>query len=576
MKLLAVLLVIVQLLVQTNAPQSYVAAYSLNTNEAQNPNSSQLLATPGTQETTESQFNVFIPALVQSAATQPPTAAHKRPTATASPTPSAVPTSINSPTPSATVAASPTPSVTPNATPTPSPTPATVPAAPPTGPAYYVSLNGSDPGGCTGGTQSSPWKTWRKAEACVPAGSTVYFMPGTYTGIFSGSGTDINFKGTSGSPITIKPAPGAEGQVSFKQPLTLRGQYGVIRDMDLNVNTTSTGINIYGNNLVIQNNKIHNSSQFRCLDVFDRASNVTLEGNEVYNCATEGLETTGGTNVTFRGNTVHDVGYGIKVKGGAQNAVVENNRIFNIKYTAISGNSMGCSSGPCGSTNMTNGSVPVPDRYQAKGVIVRNNVVYSVSQQAPFMIKGWSDYQIYNNTLFNNAGWTTFNATEATWEFFDQTALDYAATHSHSACTIYKGSKPCVKFPQYSKYGKIKNNIVYGFNGILELSSGNQTGLGMSSNLYYKSGFSASTSSAYYVSGTKYSLAQFMASGYESGTVIADPAFLSASATSPNLRLSSISPAINKGVTLPDVEYDLDGVARPQGTTYDIGAFEYH
>jgi len=43
-----------------------------------------------------------------------------------------------------------------------------------------------------------------------------------------------------------------------------------------------------------------------------------------------------------------------------------------------------------------------------------------------------------------------------------------------------------------------------------------------------------------------------------------------------NFRLQSNSPLIDLGTTLPQVTNDYDGVHRPRGPRYDIGAFEYH
>ena len=42
-----------------------------------------------------------------------------------------------------------------------------------------------------------------------------------------------------------------------------------------------------------------------------------------------------------------------------------------------------------------------------------------------------------------------------------------------------------------------------------------------------------------------------------------------------NFHLQPASPLIDKGTTLSQVANDYDGVARPQGSAYDIGAFEY-
>jgi hypothetical protein len=52
-----------------------------------------------------------------------------------------------------------------------------------------------------------------------------------------------------------------------------------------------------------------------------------------------------------------------------------------------------------------------------------------------------------------------------------------------------------------------------------------------------------------------------------------DPLFVNAAAL--NFHLQSNSPAIDTGVTVPQVTTDFDGVTRPQGAAYDVGAFEY-
>jgi PKD repeat protein len=52
-----------------------------------------------------------------------------------------------------------------------------------------------------------------------------------------------------------------------------------------------------------------------------------------------------------------------------------------------------------------------------------------------------------------------------------------------------------------------------------------------------------------------------------------DPQFVDAA--NHNFHLQSTSPAINAGITIALVTTDYDGVSRPQGGAYDIGAFEY-
>ena len=52
--------------------------------------------------------------------------------------------------------------------------------------------------------------------------------------------------------------------------------------------------------------------------------------------------------------------------------------------------------------------------------------------------------------------------------------------------------------------------------------------------------------------------------------------FYTASYGENNYHLLKTSPAINSALTLTDVQFDFDSIARPQGGAYDIGPFEYH
>jgi hypothetical protein len=58
-----------------------------------------------------------------------------------------------------------------------------------------------------------------------------------------------------------------------------------------------------------------------------------------------------------------------------------------------------------------------------------------------------------------------------------------------------------------------------------------------------------------------------------SNNLTSNPNFVNGGAS--DFRLQSNSPAINAGVNLVDVPTDKDGVLRPQGGAYDIGAYEY-
>jgi hypothetical protein len=65
-----------------------------------------------------------------------------------------------------------------------------------------------------------------------------------------------------------------------------------------------------------------------------------------------------------------------------------------------------------------------------------------------------------------------------------------------------------------------------------------------------------------------------MGSAYPSDLWMVDPRFVNFSAG--DFHLLSSSPLVDQGTNLSIVGNDYDGVTRPQGGGYDIGAFEYH
>ena len=60
--------------------------------------------------------------------------------------------------------------------------------------------------------------------------------------------------------------------------------------------------------------------------------------------------------------------------------------------------------------------------------------------------------------------------------------------------------------------------------------------------------------------------------GFDSNSSSCDPRFVNAPGG--DYRLQSGSPLIDRGQSLPEVLFDYDGIPRPQGAGYDIGAFE--
>src|SRR5208283_2532222 len=58
-------------------------------------------------------------------------------------------------------------------------------------------------------------------------------------------------------------------------------------------------------------------------------------------------------------------------------------------------------------------------------------------------------------------------------------------------------------------------------------------------------------------------------------SIAVDPKLTSLSLANPNFHLQPGSPAINAGVPVTGLATDFDGVPRPEGSAFDIGAYQY-
>ncbi len=452
---------------------------------------------------------------------------------------------------------------------------------------YYISPDGVDPSDCSGGTRNNPWKTWIKAEQCVQPGSTVYFTAGDYSRIFSGSSRiEIILAGEAGRPITIKPAPGDEGQVRFAHAVELKGEYGVLSGVEVYANSNYyIAVTVYGDHIVVEENEVHGAWQHGCIRVARGADFISVINNEVYDCGIEPDNIAGtalSTNAeqtVFRGNHIYRARGGIQLKGGATDILVENNRIHSQgdSRSAIFGASMGSLSDPNpehGNLKLHDPSMPISERYQAKNVTVRNNLIYDTTGYAAISPGGWVDYHIYNNTIFNHSGSVVFYVSSQPWEFFDSTALAYCRSHACGQCTSYSGSKDCVKVYLPSRNGEIKNNIVHIFpSRVMTIEPGNGTGFESASNIYYYPGLSVDTPDKFRLNDVNHSLSEFQSLGYEAGSHTQYPRFRAWDGATLDLRLREGSPAIDTG--LPLCEYDFEWTPRPQGAGHDRGAYEF-
>ncbi|MCA2017995.1 right-handed parallel beta-helix repeat-containing protein [Vibrio tritonius] len=101
----------------------------------------------------------------------------------------------------------------------------------------------------------------------------------------------------------------------------------------------------------------------------------------------------------FIKNGGNKVSYGVFMKGGANNGIIEDNLVMcNTSQRHYAGSSIGISAGGGGMVNSRDGVT-----YQTNRLIIRNNIVFHCSDVGIYLNAG-RDTLINNNTLYNTTG----------------------------------------------------------------------------------------------------------------------------------------------------------------------------
>jgi hypothetical protein len=434
---------------------------------------------------------------------------------------------------------------------------------------YFVSPSGNN---SNNGSFASPWLTPAKARATVGAGDTVYFRAGTYTttdndgavmecnSACNGTSTAyVNLLGYPGETATLGGSGNTRGIFHWGNgiwnyatvgELTLRGSNRGMSCEDEEPGGSCNFIRIVGNDL----RSLTGGSTG--LDMEMPVNHVVVYGNEsAQNCLGSSSCTYdqraysvyfGGygaqTNVDIGWNRLHDnpFGKGIQVYGHIagdtiSHLVIHDNQIYNNTMTGIA---LG---GSDGNTDFI------------QDATLYNNILWNNSNGAP------ADHMIFGGLELDG-----LDANDGTYTIINNTFYQDSPAHSG----INTGGE--IAFASSGpKSVTLQNNIFYTsasapcYLYFDDNSAGSASRVTFSNNLYFNAGNGPT--------GCNYNVGAVTV-GHDAKAVNANPNFVSA--TSQNFHLASGSPAIDAGMNT-GVATDFDGVLRPQGAAFDIGAYEF-
>lgn len=422
----------------------------------------------------------------------------------------------------------------------------------------YVTKGGNDGNGGTDPITDA-WLTIDHAADTVSANTIIYVYEGTYAervtmATSGGSGTEIIFEVNSGDTVTCQ---GFTIQASYVEVDGFRiDGTGVFT---CNWSATDYGVAIWGSYTYVELRNLYITKNGHAGIIMLKGSTYcTVDSCEMYQCGVAGIDCRGdyhtitnnevhdprcapcdfedmngmyfhGDNLVFRGNYIHNLSFsnnptysphadGFQTwadanRNEATNCVFEKN-ILNIPYYI---SDTGCST-----------SWMLED---AVSVLIKNNIIIAFRGVNALTINASGVIKVLNNTF---VGDLDFNTSYFPW------ALD--ARNSNDL--------------------EFKNNIILEQPYAVYMSTGS-SGFDEEYNCTYNSDESTP---AYQGD------APDVTDLWET-----DPKVVNIGGTSAeDYKLNSDSPCINAGVNLSGtVDDDYDGISRPKGTDWDMGAYEY-
>lgn len=407
---------------------------------------------------------------------------------------------------------------------------------------YYVSGTGNDN---NSGTQAAPWRTIQKAANTMVSGDTANILAGTYTG-----NVNITRSGTSSSKIEYAGTSNA----FLVGIVEINASNIIFRDMDVRGN-----IWIEGSSNIIEDNYVHDSSDDDGIstsasprDGTQSVGNIirnnriervvkaglyiegrdhVIEGNDIsrtqdhppdnsYTTDADGIRFFGAGHV-FRRNYVHDI-YQSDMRGAPHIDTMQTwENVYNVRFEE----------------NIFHNPNPTGS----------NRILMLENQLSPVRDITW----VNNIFIFSDDSSSFLNLNRKSGQ---DTISNMVVVNN----TFYSPNGPRDKAASFQNI----TNATFRNNNLINATDG--------SDYVEVSGGATATVSNNSIYNTTGGLS---GSGYPGDIWMQNPQVVSISAM--DFHLTSSSPLVNSGISHTYSNRDYDGNSRPQGTAYDIGAYEF-
>jgi hypothetical protein len=410
---------------------------------------------------------------------------------------------------------------------------------------FFASLTGNDSTGT--GSFASPWRTIANLKNNLAAGDTGYVEDGVSQTTVDDFAADIAITsgGSAGSPIALLGYPGATATIGTNSA-------------DFGLRTPA----ISGNkdHVVLGELVFRGSAAIDLVNVDD----WRVVGND-FSCPLGGgqsacFHTDTATNLKYLGNYVHNI--------GDQAGSID--KFYHAVYFTTNSNSIEAA---------WNTIVPNPTASTTSGGC-RAMQFFSTGGSDQF------DLHVHDNVIHDSIcdglNFSTVNPDAGTVEAYNNiiyhvgTGPDPGNGGSQYSCIAVNGSAA------HTNNAELYNNTMYDC-GSRGLTDAGALALGINTRLRNNI-VSLVGSEVYLVPSSLATCSNFSGSNdlwngggttptCTTSNVTSAPQFVDTSTA--NFHLQSTSPARNAGVTIGSLTADFDGVPRPQGPAYSIGAYEY-